>query len=44
MRFKTFVIFLLVVVLVGCTQQAPEKNLFGEQMVRETLNGHCDKI
>ena len=32
MRFKTFVIFLLVVVLVGCTQQAPEKSLFGEQM------------
>ena len=32
MRFKTFAILLLAGLLVGCPQQAPEKNLFGEQM------------
>ena len=32
MRFKTFAILLLAGLVVGCTQQAPEKNLFGEQM------------
>ena len=34
MRFKTFAILLLAVLLVGCTQQAPEKSLFEEQMDR----------
>ena len=32
MRFKTFAILLLAVLLVGCTQQAPEKSLFEQQM------------
>ena len=34
MRLKTFAILLLAVLLVGCTQQTPEQNLFGEQMDR----------
>lgn len=34
MRFKTFAILLLAVLLVGCTQQAPEKSLFEQQMDR----------
>ena len=34
MRFKTFAILLLAVLLVGCAQQAPEKSLFEEQMDR----------
>lgn len=33
MRFKTFAILLLAVLLVGCTQQAPEKSLFEQQTV-----------